>query len=531
MSCVDAWEAREDWLPGGLAELAKATSTGIYTYIPWFCNTTKYNNAVSGAPPGTPKTDFVSLGQPAQGGIPGNGSGISAPCPWPNGNKTCAFDKALPAPNGAYAFYRALFADFKANHAAHGFEQDFMGQNSDSYGWEACLDCAEKWQRAFADAAADVGLPVQLCLASGADVSLASGLSAVTHARASGDYAGCVGWDIGTSSQMHYAVGIRPFHDVLWTRGRQPGNPYLNSTYNPHADKYCLKPYGQPNPSLDAVIATLSTGPFGIGDGPGLTDASVVWPATDAGSRLLPPDRPLGPTARSLNDPERAGAVAIHTTVRLLTAHTTPGAQDLWAATKPAPVAPRGSDANPLSWLLLGTDLSPADGHVLRLAEEIGHGEADDGDLWPAPAKGTEAFAVWPFVKPGPLTGKGPPPLAACGAATLLAEGQTVPLATQPSAMQSNFTHGWALWTVVPQQANGWLVLGEPQRYAALSGERVSALKVDGSCVSLGLRGDAGEKVRVCAAHASAAEAGGALPLQAFDTELGSDGKGELKIC
>jgi hypothetical protein len=49
--------------------------------------------------------------------------------------------------------------------------------------------------------------------------------------------------------------------DVVWTRGHQPGNPY-----NTDRD----------NVELQLMIAVLSNGPVGIGDGIGLTDMTKV---------------------------------------------------------------------------------------------------------------------------------------------------------------------------------------------------------------------------------------------------------------
>ena len=48
-----------------------------------------------------------------------------------------------------------------------------------------------------------------------------------------------------------------------------------------------------PDSRLQAIIAVFSTGPVGVGDALGATNASVVLPACDAAGRLLQPDKPF----------------------------------------------------------------------------------------------------------------------------------------------------------------------------------------------------------------------------------------------
>merc|ERR1719506_2055354 len=62
--------------------------------------------------------------------------------------------------------------------------------------------------------------------------------------------------------------------DVLWTTEHQPGNPY-------HRDR--------PNVQHDAIFTTLSTGPFGIGDMLGCTNATLIAAATRSDGVILKP--------------------------------------------------------------------------------------------------------------------------------------------------------------------------------------------------------------------------------------------------
>ena len=69
---------------------------------------------------------------------------------------------------------------------------------------------------------------------------------------------------------------MRPFTDGVWTTAVQPGNPYgdaVNASY----------------PELAVLVAALSAGPVAIGDGLGLTNASLVAATCMADGRLLRP--------------------------------------------------------------------------------------------------------------------------------------------------------------------------------------------------------------------------------------------------
>jgi hypothetical protein len=62
-------------------------------------------------------------------------------------------------------------------------------------------------------------------------------------------------WEIGSTSLFLHSLGIRPFIDVIWTREQEEGMKGY--------------PRGRNNIMLQAAVATLSSGPVGIGDGPG----------------------------------------------------------------------------------------------------------------------------------------------------------------------------------------------------------------------------------------------------------------------
>eukprot|EP00750_Incisomonas_marina_P017283 INCI20198.3.p1 GENE.INCI20198.3~~INCI20198.3.p1 ORF type:complete len:341 (-),score=44.32 INCI20198.3:28-1050(-) len=82
------------------------------------------------------------------------------------------------------------------------------------------------------------------------------------------------------TSLLHAALGLAPFMDVIWTSASQPGNPYSVTRHNIE---------------LQAIVAALSSGPVGIGDGPGFTNTSLVNLLADGDGTLIHPSVPATP--------------------------------------------------------------------------------------------------------------------------------------------------------------------------------------------------------------------------------------------
>ena len=79
--------------------------------------------------------------------------------------------------------------------------------------------------------------------------------------RVSSDGVSSRQWKIGYTSLFADSLQIAPFKDNFWTTSVQPGNPYGRI---------------EPAPERQALIALLSTGPVGISDKLGATNASIV---------------------------------------------------------------------------------------------------------------------------------------------------------------------------------------------------------------------------------------------------------------
>ena len=131
---------------------------------------------------------------------------------------------------------------------------------------------AAAWQHGVHDAATERGLTLQWCMATPADMALASSLPNVTSVRTSGDHGYLVGpgflwgWFLLVNA-MARSLGLVPFKDVFLAGGE----------------------HGE----VEALLSSLSCGPVGIGDRLGLADPAVVAPCHRADGRLVKPDEPI----------------------------------------------------------------------------------------------------------------------------------------------------------------------------------------------------------------------------------------------
>jgi hypothetical protein len=109
----------------------------------------------------------------------------------------------------------------------------------------------------------------------------------VTQIRASGDYAFNLEnpiessqWNMGITSMIVDALGLAPNKDVLWSTSVQPDNPYGENAKETVPDRAIL-------------IATLSTGPVGIGDAVNLINVERIMKCCRQDGSILKPDRAI----------------------------------------------------------------------------------------------------------------------------------------------------------------------------------------------------------------------------------------------
>lgn len=92
--------------------------------------------------------------------------------------------------------------------------------------------------------------------------------------------------NMGASSLLGFALGVRPSKDIFWTH--RPENCRGDPLTDPHA---CGRWGAHTNPGsnaeLNALVATLSTGPVGIADKAGDTNSTLVRRCIRSDGRIL----------------------------------------------------------------------------------------------------------------------------------------------------------------------------------------------------------------------------------------------------
>ena len=199
--------------------------------------------------------------------------------PWDNFMKgNCA----RISPTDSLAFYSLLMERCIA-WGCIGFEIDFLDMQFAGFSDVlATVGTFETFLKGLSTAGANAGVPVQLCMPLASDVLASTSLYGVSNIRASDDndlsYATADRWRIGLTSMLHGSLDIRPFMDGVWTVKQVDG-------YN----------YQENSTELGAVISTLSTGPIGIGDPAGKSNASLLFSTAAKNGVILKPSLPATP--------------------------------------------------------------------------------------------------------------------------------------------------------------------------------------------------------------------------------------------
>ena len=148
------------------------------------------------------------------------------------------------------------------------------------------INLGEQWLTSMGAAADEIGINIQYCMSLPRNFLQALQIPRVTHARASDDYQVSLSdhnrpqWTIGITSMFLDAIGIAPFKDVLWSTSTQPGSPY-----GPNASEVF--------PDRQILMATLSTGPVGVGDGINFTNVERIMRCCRQDGLILKPDRAI----------------------------------------------------------------------------------------------------------------------------------------------------------------------------------------------------------------------------------------------
>jgi hypothetical protein len=181
------------------------------------------------------------------------------------------------------------------------FEQDFLCSygigrttltNSDVMSGKAWLT--------FMDAAArEYEIKMQLCMPDAYHLLQSTTLPSVTNARGTGDntrdYPSIL--SMGMNTFLFYALGIFTSRDNAWT-----SDATVNQSGCGNA-KFCF----EPNSHLDNVVAVLSGGPYGIGDGLEFVNRTVAMYCCRSDGLLLRPRWPLASLEFSFTDKDAKG--------------------------------------------------------------------------------------------------------------------------------------------------------------------------------------------------------------------------------
>ena len=161
------------------------------------------------------------------------------------------------------------------------YEQDWMCTEYDGVEQlQQNISLGDLWLKGMAEGAEKSQRTVQYCMPYPNQVLSASSYSAVTNARATGDYFHADHqWAVGATSLFYWAIGILPFKDGFYSSThKQIGGQTVGPELNP--DRECL-------------MATLSGAMVGAMDGYGLLNKSRIMTSCTADGTVLKPDVPV----------------------------------------------------------------------------------------------------------------------------------------------------------------------------------------------------------------------------------------------
>lgn len=304
-------------------------------------------------------------------------------------------------------------------------------------------------------AAAATHVSVQLCMDLPSDALLSTQLPRLTNARASeDDFPGTDSrWDIGVSSLLYAAVGLRPFYDDTWSVEYQPGSPYGPGAKETFVEvsviiatlstgmhgTYPLRiTQKQSTPCLDFVLLA---GGVGISDGAGLGNATLVLMSCAADGTLLQPSRPATPIDAMFLPGWPSGARVWHTPSFAAGASL---ASRWWATVLAIDVA------TPLG--VAATDLSP-------------------------PPTGPYVYALWsPGVSAMAAACADGAPAARCVAPF---GAGAPPLTIQTGGEAADYSKPHEVYSLAPVYPNGYALVGELGKVTRVSVQRFLALVAD----------------------------------------------------
>jgi hypothetical protein len=425
--CI-AWEPLPDVFPDGVAAFRARLGLPLIAHNKWFAKDTEY----------LAKYDFVE----------GDG---------------------MVFPTG-----RGVFDELLASCVAWGietYEQDWFSRQWWSVPWlRQAAGRGEAYVGDIAQAAADAGRTVQLCMAEPSHLAAATRHPSVTTFRTSNDYHQGVSkeswWpQFHAAAMLSWSLGVWPFKDVFQSAERAGAQ--------------------------EALISVLSGGMVGVGDGLGKVRTEFVLPTCRSDGLLLKPDRPATPVDTMFLPHRRPYVTA--------TRSDRPGL-GRWHYVAAYHLASAHPDrtAEDLLWAAFATDPEDPVEQTFVFPEAV-----DDWHLDPAAdlhATGRLVAYDW-----------------RAGTARVV-EGR-FDLEPFPAL------YDWAYLVLAPVFDNGLALVGETGKYVTVADRRFTAIEPRPDGIRVVLAGAPGEKVTVRAFDADA----GAM-LAPFEATIGAGGAAELVL-
>ena len=467
VKCVGQWRLPEDTYPGGLDALRKAYGAPFLLYGPYFCAENQWNQSL-----------------------------------WPVGA-----DAGVPPPEESRAFYDKVFR-YARLHGAVGYEVDFMSNLFLGVPeFRRSLDASTLWQSGMNQAALALQppLPIQWCMMQPSDLLSSLQFDSVTNGRASYDYAEGDNWNVGGSSLLFWAVGVRPSKDNFWSSDGQKRQPGFTQS-NPGT-----------NGELNAILAVMTRGPVGPSDGAGQHNVTRLLRTCAADGTILQPERPMTPidaTFRQvLSSSERqlrSGAV--------------------WSTFSQSHSQSSTETTAPAQYHILGVDVNATAGAVPVLAT----------DMYPTPPSGAQ-FAVRDWHRQAQCKAGADAVESGCVRLVRHTHSETqshtqrhretqdgAPLVELGHGISWPFgTHTMQLHTATVLQPGKLTLLGELDKFVPLSSKRFSAVNATAGRLTALLSGGAGVVVHVTGLRPSA---GGSWEVVRADVAIDASGVGRLVL-
>ena len=391
-------------------------------------------------------------------------------------------------PRDSEAFYSFLMERCALEYNCVGFEIDFLDMQY--AGFPDVMTTPMAWEtflRGLAFAGTRYGIPVQLCMPLATDVLASSWLNGVSNIRASDDndldYASADRWRIGLTSMLHGSLDIRPFMDVVWSVPTNPGYKYTQNATE-----------------LGVAISALSTGPVGIGDVAGATNATLVRAAAASNGVILKPSLPAAPVdAFFLYNASGGSALQA-------------ARAELWAA--PAFVPLVGNATQPgrggLARYLVKTRGAPAMGTFANvtacpffsvLSVDVPEFTLFPSDLTPSLSlcpSGAYVAVPWSlgFAAMATRCADGAPALS-CVRGFDESSGLDVATGSAPTPAVKGGAHAFDIFSLSPVHTCGWAILGEIHKFVRVSPVRFTAIAASNASITAWVEGAPHETVNV----------------------------------